>query len=539
MKRLLLICLGILCVVVISFALPGWAYRPPEIIGILTSPQESQHGFGGNFCWVGDQNGDGYDDLIVNQDRFPADTLSFVYLFNGGDVIRNQPAFTWSTYERGLTIGREMVYLGRVDDGAPRVAFLSVKRLDAFNGLIAVDQYWLGRAPSKQPVVSMRGIQWEGSANIKSQVDHPKDLNNDGYMDFVFIRQTPPEPMLQICFGGENVDIIPDWQSNPHVALGISGATKISGGFDVNGDSYDDMLVYTPDNRGDIDYYSLYLGGNPPDTVPALRIRSDENNLRDLFAMLPDVNDDGYDDWGISWFIPRGVDERSEGGVKVFFGGEEPDGEPDLMLAFEPSVGLLIRGLCGGDFNGDGEGDIVIIETSGFIYSVGRMSIYFGKRWIRDQQEPDIYVSSMMRQYGYEAAYQIDAVGDYNGDHVDDFASWLSTDGVGGLGVFAGNTHWRVDVPKEKTLPVKLELVLSVSPNPFNQSATIEYSISQKGQVTLSLYDIKGRFLQSLDSGLKKAVSHSASLSVPSSGLYILMLQTGNQRIARKLVCIK
>ena len=70
---------GVLVGVGVLMAGGAWGYEPPRIIGVLTSPQENQQGFASDFCWIGDQNGDGFDDLLVNQDR--NDTLNRVYLF--------------------------------------------------------------------------------------------------------------------------------------------------------------------------------------------------------------------------------------------------------------------------------------------------------------------------------------------------------------------------------------------------------------------------------------------------------------------------
>ena len=526
----------------IACAAPVWAYNPPEIIGILTSPEESQQGFPGVFCCVGDQNGDGYDDLVVNQDRFPFDSLSFVYLFNGGENVIDQPAFTWSTYEQGLTIGREMVYLGQVDNDVPRVAFLSVKRLEPYVGLIAADQYRIGPEPSNQPVISMRGINWQSAPIISTSFgDRPKDFNGDGWDDLIMVRQTDTSPYLQAYWGGEDNDSIPDWSVYlDSVPWNSSSAVGICGGFDVNGDEVDDILIHTLEGAGVlVGYYYLFLGGNPPDTIPALRICANDYDLRDVFSLLPDVNGDGYDDWGISWLNVRGIEERSEGGIKVFFGGEEPDAEPDLTLSAIPRTGLEIRGICGGDFNADGIGDIVFTDVGWFgQYDLGHMSIYLGKRWINEQEEPDIYISNMSRVYGYDGAYDIGAVGDYNGDRADDFVAYLADfdSNLYPLGIFAGNRDWRVDVPEEPAIPEKLELNLSVSPNPFNATTTIRYSTPPLGDCELTILDISGREIAQASVSAGDGVY---PWTAPESGVYIVRLTNGDRQTARKLVCVK
>jgi hypothetical protein len=88
---------------------------------------------------------------------------------------------------------------------------------------------------------------------------------------------------------------------------------------------------------------------------------------------------------------------------------------------------------------------------------------------------------------------------------------------------------------------------LEVSPNPFSGIATISYSLSRAGPVSLQLYDVTGKLVRTLADGVKAEGRHSISVRqrspiVPSaSGVYLLRLETGDSQsgtsvLTRKIV---
>ena len=83
--------------------------------------------------------------------------------------------------------------------------------------------------------------------------------------------------------------------------------------------------------------------------------------------------------------------------------------------------------------------------------------------------------------------------------------------------------------------------LLSVSPNPFNKSTTIHYSISVEGRVRLILHDLAGRELcECLNSDLKAGV-HSTVIEAGElpSGVYIARLESGGRQAIRKIVLMR
>lgn len=82
-------------------------------------------------------------------------------------------------------------------------------------------------------------------------------------------------------------------------------------------------------------------------------------------------------------------------------------------------------------------------------------------------------------------------------------------------------------------------------PNPFNASVTLEYSLSQTGEVELNVYDISGRLVTTLASGSQTPGMHTvrwdgfANGSQVSTGLYFARLISGGNVATQKLLLMK
>jgi len=100
-------------------------------------------------------------------------------------------------------------------------------------------------------------------------------------------------------------------------------------------------------------------------------------------------------------------------------------------------------------------------------------------------------------------------------------------------------------LPYEQTsiddiLPERFFL-LNNYPNPFNSSTTISYDLPQPGKVTIDIYDILGRKVQTLVNGHQQAGSHSLIWNADgfSSGVYFYKLQAGEYCEAKKMLLLK
>jgi len=81
-------------------------------------------------------------------------------------------------------------------------------------------------------------------------------------------------------------------------------------------------------------------------------------------------------------------------------------------------------------------------------------------------------------------------------------------------------------------------------PNPFNPSMTIRFSAPIEGNYNLTVYNILGRELQSIDKLVKKPgfyeflINEHITSNWPS-GLYLYRLSDGNSTVSKKMLLIK
>ncbi len=84
-------------------------------------------------------------------------------------------------------------------------------------------------------------------------------------------------------------------------------------------------------------------------------------------------------------------------------------------------------------------------------------------------------------------------------------------------------------VDNEDNLPVEFSLAQNY-PNPFNASTTIKFSLPEASEVTIHIYDILGRSIETLNSGMQSAGTHSIVWNADNqpSGVYFYRIQAGN-----------
>ncbi|MGB2866850.1 MAG: T9SS type A sorting domain-containing protein [Bacteroidota bacterium] len=85
-------------------------------------------------------------------------------------------------------------------------------------------------------------------------------------------------------------------------------------------------------------------------------------------------------------------------------------------------------------------------------------------------------------------------------------------------------------------------MVLRNYPNPFNASTRVEFSAPESGEVRIGVYDAAGRQVALLYSGVVgggqiRIVSFDGSKL--ASGVYILRLEQGNQKVVRRITLLK
>ena len=88
--------------------------------------------------------------------------------------------------------------------------------------------------------------------------------------------------------------------------------------------------------------------------------------------------------------------------------------------------------------------------------------------------------------------------------------------------------------------PVSLRLDQNF-PNPFNPTTVVGFQLSVAGQASLKVYDLVGREVAVLVDGIMPAGEHSVNFDATAlpSGIYLYVLESGAQRVSRKLLLMK
>ncbi len=78
-------------------------------------------------------------------------------------------------------------------------------------------------------------------------------------------------------------------------------------------------------------------------------------------------------------------------------------------------------------------------------------------------------------------------------------------------------------------------------PNPFNPSTNIQFSVPERANIKIEVYDVTGRLVDILFNGEKNVGIHSISWDAKnnSSGLYLLRMQTHKGIETRKMILLK
>jgi hypothetical protein len=97
------------------------------------------------------------------------------------------------------------------------------------------------------------------------------------------------------------------------------------------------------------------------------------------------------------------------------------------------------------------------------------------------------------------------------------------------------------DVEEEMGKIIREFSILDISPNPFNSTATISYTLPKSDEVRLSIHDIQGREIAVLQNtmqtaGLKKTIWNAGD---QPSGLYFCRLESKDKVATTKLMLVK
>jgi hypothetical protein len=110
-------------------------------------------------------------------------------------------------------------------------------------------------------------------------------------------------------------------------------------------------------------------------------------------------------------------------------------------------------------------------------------------------------------------------------------------------GVFYDNIYWFQDLTGVPGSPASRSLELASAPNPFTTATRIEFSLAQRGEAEVAIYDVGGRRVAKLFDGPAEAGRHVVSWNGRTAdgrpaptGVYQCVLNTATGRQARSIV---
>ncbi len=125
----------------------------------------------------------------------------------------------------------------------------------------------------------------------------------------------------------------------------------------------------------------------------------------------------------------------------------------------------------------------------------------------------------------------------------------VSSDNTVWIGTTAGISQFRPDTPSPVTTGAGIPARFAIrgnSPNPFNPSTTISFTLPSSSRAELAVYSITGQRVRTLLSGPMTAGTHSAmwdgrddSGKAVSSGVYLVRLRAGKTVSSHKMLLMK
>ena len=276
---------------------------------------------------------------------------------------------------------------------------------------------------------------------------------------------------------------------------------------DIDGDGDMDVVSIRSSNNGDVLFstFDPYYYGNWNSMVISITGMPKPKNM-EIIDLDGDSDLDIFCSYqnGIAWL---------ENVPETYYSFDYYFDVHPIQSFYHSSFAMLL------DMNGDDYLDIVVAEqeTTQYMYWLENDG---ANNWIEQHS-----INDMVRY-----TFNTPSHGEVFGDILE---SWL--------------VHHGINVSVEDEVNIANDFTLFPNyPNPFNPSTTIEFSIPNDGFVSITVYDLMGRKVKTLFSGIKTAGRQSVTwhgqnelgLSV-SAGMYFYKFESRDFREIRKMVLLK
>ncbi|MDD4308767.1 MAG: T9SS type A sorting domain-containing protein [Candidatus Cloacimonetes bacterium] len=496
-----------------------------------------------------DFNADGYDDLIIPQNRSTALSVpAKLYCYWGGTDFDGTPDLVTQGDFWTQAPGSRLLSGDFNGDGYQDIVDAVV--INESTTQRGIRYFFGGPNPDLIPdhIIPMASFGTPFSSEFIIQ-ENIGDINNDGCDDIGAFHITPDSLQtwsIAIIFGGT-------FQSEIVVDNVIMGSVmNISYVGDVNGDEIDDFTVgYVPRNSpNDFSLY-LYCGNDgyfdSSDRVLLYDATTEPYNNSPFAFGIGDFNGDGFDDYLSMWVISPG-----NSGYKIKLGSLTLPQSPELIIDMAPWTTLINvedSEVSFGDFNGDGYSDMITSEHRSGFWS-GAAGLWLGGA--NPNGVYDLRITPPPITPDYQFGWGTPAIGDFNGDGCDDvaFCAPQSQSGTsnynGWVHVYAGNTQLRdTTVANEDPLQQSVTLNLRIFPNPAGKDQR-EWNYLLEGELPLGVnrsridvFNIRGQLVASHPIVNYKSKQGTLGQVNLTPGIYIAMYVADNDKIATSKFTIK
>jgi len=114
---------------------------------------------------------------------------------------------------------------------------------------------------------------------------------------------------------------------------------------------------------------------------------------------------------------------------------------------------------------------------------------------------------------------------------------WIGQDGR----LLVYNPAGIIGINESENIQLPDYTLLTNYPNPFNGSTKIKYELNKSSDISLNIFDIKGKKISEIYTGFKTAGKYECDFSSENltRRIYFVILKSGNNIISRKIILIK
>jgi len=257
---------------------------------------------------------------------------------------------------------------------------------------------------------------------------------------------------------------------------------------------------------------------------------------------------------GVVRCSPSLADLNEDGAAEILFGSNDGNlyvfDHTGAALPGYPynAGGSIMAQVVTGDINGDSSADMIIVTGAGDIHCFSAPGTNIPNFPIHPEVPAQITATPALGNLDGDQDLEI-VVGlktvNQNLLVIDYKATALTTDL---LWPNFGNDIWRTNgledivtsVEKDENLPRDFSLLQNY-PNPFNARTVIGFNLPARSRITVDIYDILGRKIETLIDGSLPAGYHSVNWNAEnrSSGVYFYRVTSGDKSSTRRMLLIK